>query len=52
MMTPAQFKRYYSDDPETATLELAKVTEKSHLGEILRYLTHNAFYANIRSIRT
>lgn len=32
MMTPAQFKQYYKEDPETATLELAKVTEKSHLG--------------------
>lgn len=32
MMTPAQFKRYYAQDPETATLELARVTEKSHLG--------------------
>lgn len=32
MMTPAQFKQYYIDNPETATLELAKVTEKSHLG--------------------
>lgn len=32
MMTPAQFKQYYNQDPETATLELAKVTEKSHLG--------------------
>lgn len=32
MMTPAQFKQCYAADPETATLELAKVTEKSHLG--------------------
>jgi len=32
MMTPAQFKQYYAEDPETATLELAKVTEKSYLG--------------------
>lgn len=32
MMTPAQFKQYYAEDPETATLELAKVTAKSHLG--------------------
>ena len=32
MMTPAQFKQYYIEDPVTATLELAKVTEKSHLG--------------------
>lgn len=32
MMTPTQFKQYYKDNPETATLELAKVTEKSHLG--------------------
>ena len=32
MMTPAQFKQYYKENPETATLELAKVTEKSHLG--------------------
>jgi transposase InsO family protein len=32
MMTPAQFKQYYKEDPETATLELAKVTAKSHLG--------------------
>lgn len=32
MMTPAQFKQYYEHDPETATLELAKVTAKSHLG--------------------
>ncbi len=32
MMTPAQFKQYYKQNPETATLELAKVTAKSHLG--------------------
>ena len=32
MMTPAQFKQYYEENPEAATLELAKVTEKSHLG--------------------
>lgn len=32
MMTPAQFKQYYKDNPETARIELAKVTEKSHLG--------------------
>ncbi len=32
MMTPAQFKQYYAKDPETARLELAKVTAKSHLG--------------------
>lgn len=32
MMTPAQFKQYYKQDPVTATLELAKVTAKSHLG--------------------
>lgn len=31
-MTPAQFKEYYAEDPEIAKLELAKVTEKSHLG--------------------
>lgn len=32
MMTPAQFKEYYKQNPELATLELEKVTEKSHLG--------------------
>ncbi len=32
MMTPAQFAQYYAENPETATLELAKVTAKSHLG--------------------
>lgn len=32
MMTPAQFKEYYALDPDTARLELAKVTAKSHLG--------------------
>jgi IS30 family transposase len=32
MMTPAQFKQYYTENPETATLELAKVYGKSHLG--------------------
>lgn len=32
MMTPAQFKVLYTRDPETARLELAKVTAKSHLG--------------------
>ena len=32
LMTPAQFKEYYAKDPETARLELAKVTAKSHLG--------------------
>jgi IS30 family transposase len=32
LMTPAQFKQYYARDPEAATLELAKVTAKSHLG--------------------
>lgn len=31
MMTPAQFKRYYEENPEAATLELAKVYGKSHL---------------------
>lgn len=31
MMTPAQFKRYYLQDPEAATLALTKVYEKSHL---------------------
>lgn len=31
MMTPAQFKQQYHDDPQTATLALAKVYEKSHL---------------------
>lgn len=31
MMTPAQFKHKYQDNPETATLALAKVYEKSHL---------------------
>lgn len=32
MMTPKQFKEYYKRNPEAATLELAKVYEKSHLG--------------------
>lgn len=32
MMTPAQFQQYYKENPELATIELAKVTEKSHLG--------------------
>jgi len=32
MMTPTQFTAYYQRDPEAATLALAKVTEKSHLG--------------------
>lgn len=32
LMTPAQFKEYYNQDPEAATLALAKVTEKSRLG--------------------
>jgi IS30 family transposase len=32
MRTPQQFKEYYAADPEAATLELAKVTAKSHLG--------------------
>lgn len=32
MMTPAQFKRYYGEDPQAATIALAKVYEKSHLG--------------------
>lgn len=32
MRTPQQFKEYYASDPEAATLELAKVTAKSHLG--------------------
>lgn len=32
MMTPAQFKEYYTHNPATATLELAKVTAQSHLG--------------------
>ena len=31
MMTPAQFKLFYQEDPTTATLELAKVGAKSHL---------------------
>lgn len=32
MRTPQQFKEYYATDPETARLELAKVTARSHLG--------------------
>jgi IS30 family transposase len=32
MMTPLQFSKYYNDDPNTARIELAKVTAKSHLG--------------------
>lgn len=32
MMTPAQFKQYYEQDPEAAKLALTKVHEKSHLG--------------------
>jgi transposase InsO family protein len=32
MMTPAQFKQYYAENPEAATLELAKVLRKSRLG--------------------
>lgn len=32
LMTPAQFKQYYKENPETATLELTKVLEKSRLG--------------------
>ena len=32
MMTPAQFKQYYQQDPEAAKLGLAKVLEKSRLG--------------------
>lgn len=31
LMTPAQFKNYYQQNPEAATLELTKVYEKSHL---------------------
>lgn len=31
LMTPVQFKTFYHENPETATLELAKVYEKSHL---------------------
>jgi transposase InsO family protein len=31
LMTPAQFKVFYQENPEAATLELAKVYEKSHL---------------------
>jgi transposase InsO family protein len=31
-MTPAQFKQHYAENPKLATMELAKVTEKSHLG--------------------
>jgi hypothetical protein len=31
LMTPAQFKTFYQENPELATLELAKVYEKSHL---------------------
>ncbi len=32
LMTPAQFKQYYQQNPETATLELAKVLVRSRLG--------------------
>lgn len=32
LMTPAEFKQYYDENPEAATLELTKVYEKSHLG--------------------
>lgn len=31
MMTPAQFKQHYAENPEAATLELTKVYGKSHL---------------------
>ena len=31
LMTPAQFKIFYQENPEAATLELAKVYEKSQL---------------------
>lgn len=31
LMTPAQFKKFYQDNPEAATLELAKVYGMSHL---------------------
>ena len=32
LMTPAQFKRYYEENPQAATLAVAKVMEKSRLG--------------------
>lgn len=32
MMTPAQFRQYYAENPEAATLDLANVYGKSHLG--------------------
>jgi transposase InsO family protein len=32
LMTPKQFREYYQQNPEAATLELAKVYEESHLG--------------------
>jgi hypothetical protein len=32
MMTPAQFKQYYTRNPEAARLGLAKVLGKSRLG--------------------
>ena len=32
MMTQAQFKQYYKQNPKTATHELAKDTARSHLG--------------------
>lgn len=32
MMTPSQFKQFYGQNPDSAKLELAKVTAKSHLG--------------------
>lgn len=31
MMIPRQFKQFYRQDPDSARLELAKVTAKSHL---------------------
>jgi hypothetical protein len=32
LMTPAQFKAWYRQDPGAATLALAEVTEMSQLG--------------------
>jgi len=37
---PTQFKQNYTQNPETATLELAEVSAKLHLGYILRTLNH------------
>ena len=46
-MMPAQFQKYYADDPAIATLELAKVLRKSRWGEVLQCTHRRRVYVKM-----